>query len=312
MNVTGRASEQSAQSCSHHRHTHHPALNSGQAHPQETRHAREPHRRPQQRRKESVTRSSANWITKPGSFDPLNTARRFPASSPFGIPDLEPQSFDVPEDIRLRPYRSRIDRLDHARDICHFYLDDYRFETTWNSPGVGWRHVSAYWATCTPDFSLYPAWPRAMQLWQTYRARWVARFWQERGCRVIPTVNWSDAQSWAFCFDGIPPSQTLTISVADLRRPHVERRFRAGLVAMLERLTPRLLLVYGRLRFDPGCPVREIAPDWERLRALPTPAATAPGPWLSPKKGKGRPVPSPLPAPAQTASSARAARKSTH
>lgn len=127
-----------------------------------------------------MTRSSSNWITKPGSFDTLNTARRFPARSPFGIPDLEPQSFDLPAAPRLRPYRSRLDRLDPSRDICHFYLDDYRFETTWNRPEVGWRHVSSYFATCTPDFSLYPTWPVAMQIWQTYRARWLARFWRVR------------------------------------------------------------------------------------------------------------------------------------
>jgi hypothetical protein len=215
-----------------------------------------------------LTRSSRNWTSKPGSFDPLNTARRFPSQSLFDIPDLPPQDFDLPDDARLRPYRSRLDRLDTDRDICHFYLDDYRFETTWNRPEVGYRHVSRYAATCTPDFSIYPTWPAAMQIWQTYRARWLGCFWYSRGCRVIPTVNWSDRQSWAFCFDGLPPGQILTISVTDTRRPHVERRFRAGLEAMIERLTPRLLLVYGRLRFDPGCEIREITPDWERLRAL--------------------------------------------
>jgi hypothetical protein len=215
-----------------------------------------------------LTRSSANWIGRPGSFDPLHCSRLLPATSPFGIPDLLPQAFEIPEVFRLLPYRSRLDRLDPGRDICHFYLDDYRFEATWNRIEAGWRHVSAYYATCTPDFSLYPQWPRAVQIWNTYRSRWLGRYWQDQGCRVIPTVNWSDAASFAFCFDGILRHQILTISVADLRRPHVERRFRAGVEAMVDRLSPRLLLVYGRLRFDPGCEVLEVRPDWERLRVL--------------------------------------------
>jgi hypothetical protein len=58
---------------------------------------------------------------------------------------------------------------------------------------------------------------------------------------VIPTVNWSDAASFAFCFDGIPPGQILTLAVADLRRSRVEQRFRAGLEAMLERRTGEAL-----------------------------------------------------------------------
>ena len=217
----------------------------------------------------SATRSSANWAARPGSFDSLHTAQTFPSRSAFGIPELRPQTFDLPPDVRLRPYRSRLDRLDPARDLCHFYLDDYRFEAVWNRPAPGARHVAGYFATCSPDFSLYPDWPLAAQIWNTYRSRWLARYWQAGGLRVIPTLNWSDAASFAFCFDGIPPGQILTIAVADLRRPHVERRFRAGLEAMLARLRPRLLLVYGRLPEDPGCPVLEVPPDWECWRARP-------------------------------------------
>ncbi len=215
-----------------------------------------------------ATRSSDNWLRKPGSFDPLHCDRLFESSSRFGIPDLLPQAFEVPEDCRLMPYRSRLDRLDTGRDICHFYLDDYRFESTWNRLEPGWRHVSGYYATCSPDFSLFTTWPAAVQVWNTYRSRWLGRYWQECGCNVIPTMNWSDERSFDFCFDGIPPGQILTISVADLRRLHVERRFRDGLDAMLERLSPRLLLIYGRLPFAIDCPVMEFPPDWEALRKL--------------------------------------------
>lgn len=215
-----------------------------------------------------MTRSTANWTGRPGSFDPLHCSRLLPSSSPHGIPDLQPQTFDLPASLRLMPYRSRLDRLDPARDICHFYLDDYRFETAWNRIEPGWRHVRAYYAACTPDFSLYPQWPRAVQLWNTYRTRYLGRYWQERGCRVIPTVNWSNRASYDFCFDGIPPGQIVSLSVSDLRRPHVERRFRDGLAQMIERLRPRLLLIYGRLRFDPGCERIEIPPAWEHLRRL--------------------------------------------
>lgn len=222
-----------------------------------------------------TTRSSHRWLGKPGGFDALHCSLRFPSLSPHGIPLLAPQHWRLPEDFRLLPYRSRLDRLDRERDVCHFFLDDYRFESTWNQPEVGLRHVSGYFATCSPDFSLYPDWPRAAQLWNTYRSRWVARFWQSRGARVIPTVNWSDAQSFEFCFDGLHPRQVLAIGTADFRRAPVERRFVAGLEAMLARLRPMALIVYGRLRppqrdliVASGCRLLEVPPAWERLREI--------------------------------------------
>ncbi|MFP4496238.1 MAG: DUF4417 domain-containing protein [Halochromatium sp.] len=144
-----------------------------------------------------MTRSSANWSALPGGYDALHCERAiWPSDSLFGIPSLQLQTFDLPPDLRLLPYRSRLDRLDRDRDICHFYLDDYRFESTWTRLDIGARHVAGYFATLTPDFSLYPDWPLAAQLWNTYRSRWLGRYWQEGGLRVIPTVNWSDARAF--------------------------------------------------------------------------------------------------------------------
>ncbi len=48
-----------------------------------------------------MTRSSRNWLRKPGSVDPINTARSFLAQSLLDIPNLPPQDFGLPEDLRL-------------------------------------------------------------------------------------------------------------------------------------------------------------------------------------------------------------------
>ncbi|MGP9507995.1 MULTISPECIES: hypothetical protein [unclassified Halomonas] len=54
--------------------------------------------------------------------------RYFSSASPLGIPDILPQDFtDLPPAFRLLPYRSK--RSFELRDVCHFYLEDYRFET---------------------------------------------------------------------------------------------------------------------------------------------------------------------------------------
>src|SRR5690554_1233719 len=179
------------------------------------------------------------WTCKPGGWDTTGTREVFPSTSPLGIPDLVPQDFTaLPDDLRLQPYRTK--RVDERRDLCHFYLDDYRFETTWNKPNAALIHLRRYWAVMTPDFSLYPQWPAVVNQWNTYRSRWLGRWWQSQGLRVIPTVNWADTASHAYCFDGIPPGQIVSIGVPDTRRPHVVKRYGAGVDVMCERLEPRL------------------------------------------------------------------------
>jgi hypothetical protein len=81
-------------------------------------------------------------------------------------------------------------------------------------------------------------------------------------------VNWADADSHAYCFDGIPPGQIVSIGVPDTRRAHVVERYRAGVEAMSERLKPALVIVYGRSPVAIDAPTLELEPDWHRLRGV--------------------------------------------
>jgi hypothetical protein len=151
--------------------------------------------------------------------------------------------------------------------ICHFFLDDYRFESLWTRPLTGLERVRRFRATLAPDFSLYRDWPLVAQLWNTYRARVVARSWQDQGVIVVPVVNWAGPSSWGWCFDGIQPGGTIALSVPDLRDHATRHLFEQGWNAMLDRLAPALALVYGALPFeDPGVKVREYPPNWLSLR----------------------------------------------
>ncbi|MGH8476955.1 MAG: DUF4417 domain-containing protein, partial [Methylococcales bacterium] len=73
-------------------------------------------------------------------------------------------------------------------------------------------------------------------MWNTYRTRWTGRWWQEHGIRVIPTVNWSDEESFEYCFAGIPQHQIASIAVPDMRKKDVERQFESGYKEMQRQL----------------------------------------------------------------------------
>lgn len=193
------------------------------------------------------TRSSANWTSEPGSFDTTKSALQFPSSNCWGIPELAP----VPHSKRpqyLIPYRQRI-RSDVRPDdgAVHFFLDDYRFESTWSAPDKALRYLSQFDTALTPDFSLFTDMPLAAQLWNTYRNRWCGCYWQSLGKTVIPTVSWSSGKSYNFCFLGIPTKSIVAVGATGLRDPISQVLFREGYREMIRQLQPSAILVYGDL-----------------------------------------------------------------
>lgn len=152
---------------------------------------------------------------------------------------------------------------------CHFFTDDYRFESAWNNPQRALARMPGCIATCSPDFSLFRDWPLAMQLWNVYRSRLLGALWS-RSLTVIPTVGWSDRSSFSFCFDGLPQESVLAISTVGTQGADKESTelFLAGYEAMLAALSPCLMLVHGEKVPDEiaamGVPIRQI-PTWQQL-----------------------------------------------
>ncbi len=196
-----------------------------------------------------TTRTSHRWQGKPGNFDTLHAASLFPANNAYGIPDLRHTPLSqVPG--WLVPYRQRIRANEPLDDgAVHFFLDDYRFETVWSRPQKALSALAPYQTVLTPDFSLYRNWPLTLQLWNTYRNRWCGRFWQEEGYFVIPTVSWSTAVSYEFCFLGIPRRSVVAVSAVGvaLQWPLEYQLFVDGFREMVKRLEPMVVLAYGRL-----------------------------------------------------------------
>lgn len=191
----------------------------------------------------STTRSSYRWKSLPGNFDKLHTYHRFDSDNVWGIPTVEPEH-RVPS--WLWPYGVRIRSQDGlpADGALHFFIDDYRFETVWNRPNDTLEAPLHLGFALSPMFSVYYDWPLVCQLWNTYRNRWTARFWQANGISVIPTVAWGEEISWDFCFAGLPTRSVIATSgtgVTDEARPV----FEAGYREMVRRLQPELVVFYG-------------------------------------------------------------------
>ncbi len=217
------------------------------------------------------TRSSQNWQTQPGYIDSLHLNDRFPANNRWGIPQLTPVTKQhLPDTLIAYGYRAR-PKQPFVAPATHFFLDDYRFESVWRNPRKSLPKVQKYPFVLTPDFSLYRDYPLAAQLWNVYRSRWCGAYWQRQGLWVIPTISWGSAESYPFCFFGIPKGSVVAVSAVGVKwRTDMlaYTLFVNGFQEMVQRIEPATVIAYGTL--PPICDeltaVIERPTHWQSLR----------------------------------------------
>ena len=84
-----------------------------------------------------------------------------------------------------------------------FYEHDRKFERLWNNPKQYIGKLKKFQGVISPDFSLYRNMPLVMQMWNTYRNRALAAWFNKNDIDVIPNVRFNDERTYGFCFDGI-------------------------------------------------------------------------------------------------------------
>ena len=130
----------------------------------------------------------------------------------------------------------------------HFFLDDYQFERVWNDP---FKYVSlfkCYAFITSPDFSLFTNMPKVMQMWNKYRSMWLSVFFSNYGIKVVPTIQWSDTDSYDWCFDGLPCYGTIAVSsVGCLKNKKSKELFLKGYSKAIESLNPTQVIFYGKV-----------------------------------------------------------------
>lgn len=130
----------------------------------------------------------------------------------------------------------------------HFFIDDYQFERVWRMPKQYISLLSEFHTVMTPDFSLYTDYPKAIQIYNHYRKQWLGAFWQSLGMRVIPTIAWSDKDSFNWCFDGTPKGATVAVSsVGTQRSTKTKELFLDGWYEMVKRFEPEMIIFHGEI-----------------------------------------------------------------
>lgn len=188
----------------------------------------------------------------------------------FDIPEIRPvYELSVKEWIGFN-YANSFNEKKKQDTGVNFFLDDYQFERLWNAPNKYIRSLSKFNALASPDFSLYSDFPKAVQIFNHYRKHWLARYWQDMGMTVIPTISWSDEESFDWCFDGEPVGGIVMVSNCGcMKRQDTKEGFLKGYTEMLNRLQPKQVLFFAHT-FDeyPG-PVKYIRFSLGREERMP-------------------------------------------
>lgn len=168
----------------------------------------------------------------------------FPLDGPWGIPRLLPVHLDAR--IPWIPFNSVLSA--RRKECCgvHFFIDDYLFQRAWNDPCRYAHLLSGYQAVMTPDFSMFTDYPAAVQLYNHWRKHQLGAYWQSLGMTVIPSICWSDHDSYAWCFDGEPAGGTVAVSsVGTQKTPQARALFLDGYAEMMRRLHPEKIIFFG-------------------------------------------------------------------
>lgn len=174
--------------------------------------------------------------------------------SVYEIPMLSPVQSEIPHHLVLYSDKNLNPNTDSW--IC-FYEDDYKINSFWNNPKKYLRILSQYGGVITPDYSLYRDMPFIMQIWNIYRSRALGVWLQDNGIKVIPNVRFGDERTFEVACSGIEKGSTISLSTHGLMKITQEKDlFKKGLAYIVNRLTPKTIIVYGTTPKDVFEPYR--------------------------------------------------------
>jgi len=126
----------------------------------------------------------------------------FPTDNEWGVPMLDARLQALAVELPFERWGSGAGgRKRKTGGTWHFYTSDDRFEALWKDPMP--VVLTGCTAAVEPNFTVSLDSPRCYALWNVYRKRWIARYWQSEGVRVFVDLN-VPAEYADLTFLGVP------------------------------------------------------------------------------------------------------------
>ena len=171
---------------------------------------------------------------------------------------LEIPIIDAPSEIRIPeaviPY-SQLGKSKDKSEFVHFYEHDFKFKNFLIEPQKETDGLRQFAGVITPDCSLYRDMPLVLQYVNVYFNRAIGYYLSKNGLYVVHNVRWGDERSYGPSFNGekvaflgLPKESIVSVGTYGCIMSKEDRYyFKAGLDAMLQELSPKVVLVYGAM-----------------------------------------------------------------
>lgn len=186
--------------------------------------------------------------------DDLRRARLATGASFDGvleIPFIAPPSIGEPPKAAI-PFSKRARSKNHSELLV---FDEYEaeFQELIENPDVFIDELREYPAVFSPDLSLYRNAPLSAQITNVYDSRLTGSYLQRNGVNIVPFIRWGDERSFTtielpepFALLGAYEGSVIGVGPYGCVKSHADQDiFRAGLIAVIERIRPCMVFSYG-------------------------------------------------------------------
>ena len=173
--------------------------------------------------------------------------RIYDGEGEYNIPVIEPVNY-IPNLDGWIEYNKAATARRRDNKGCHFFIHDYLFSRVWEQPDHYLDLLRKFACVCSPDFSPYSDFPKAVQVFNHYRKHWLGRYWQEHGITVIPTITWSSPETIEWAFDGEPVGGIVALSSVGMFDSDEHRDWLIdGYYQMMDVLKPKMIWWKGKV-----------------------------------------------------------------
>lgn len=132
-----------------------------------------------------------------------------------------------------------------------FYEADRKFRRIRDNPTYWIDFASKHPIAAAPDFSMYWSMSLEEQKQNKDFNLWFGQEVKKKNPNTVFNVRFGDARSYDFCFDGFPQNSILMVGTHGCIKRYDERLvFKAGFSELVHRLSPIVVVVYGRTPLD--------------------------------------------------------------
>lgn len=154
---------------------------------------------------------------------------------------------DVRDDLQYVSFEAR-NRFSGKECMLGFFLYDYKFnKPLWDRLEETTSLISHYETIIGPDYSLYlgSGW-EVQNKYNIYKSRAITAYWQYCGLKVIPVATWGDAESFNYCFEGLPENSVIAVcGIGHDCTPWRHHLWCAAIAELVRQKHPTKILVYG-------------------------------------------------------------------